>query len=193
MKTEELNQEKIVAFIYRMKAARAGGNVNRFHTMTTLCKNTVAQHSFGVAVMMDQMYDGKAPAHMLRAALYHDIAEAQFGDIPSPAKRAMDSADLRLAEDKYMKSNGLWTELNDWERWQLKSLDILDGLWYCAEEMGLGNRRIVEAWNNYRSYLFDHVKNAEPFMGREHYNEALDFIGAISGSLQAEMEHYLGH
>ena len=64
----------------------AGSEVLRYHTVTTLMRETVGHHSHGVACLT-LLLNPNAGRELLTAALWHDLAEHQTGDIPSPAKR----------------------------------------------------------------------------------------------------------
>ncbi len=188
MRTDELQLEKAVAFVAKYNLARAGGNVRRYHTHRVLCEDTVASHSWGVAVILDILFDGGAPAKLLRAALYHDVAEHVYGDIPSPAKRLFNSDELRKCEDSLMKQHGMFTVLNDWERYILKIADLLDGLNFCTEERERGNGTLISVWNTYYEYI--KVKLADGLQQfPEHMNsEVFRNIGHINGVLWARME-----
>lgn len=192
MKREELEAEMLSAFVARFNAVRAGGSVRRYHTHRVLCEDTVASHSYGVAVMLDLMYEGRAPAHMLRAALYHDVAEYMFGDIPSPAKRLFNSSDLRTAEDQFMRSHGLFTELSEWERFVLKMADLFDGLMFCTEERERGNATLVVIWNTYYKYIKEKMESQLPIfqatVAHEIFYPVTERMGHITGCIWSRME-----
>ena len=72
----------------------AGSEVKRYHTVTTLVSETVGHHSHGVA-MMCLMFDPMASRQLLMAALFHDLAEHQTGDIP-PLLNVSSASAVRL-------------------------------------------------------------------------------------------------
>jgi len=188
MNKNELDQEKALAFIKQFNLARNGGGVRRYHTHRVTCEEVVATHSWGVAVIVDMLYAGNAPARVLRAALYHDVAEHVFGDIPSPAKRLFNNADLRQQEDKLMRDNGMFTELSDWERLVLKMADLFDGLAYCTEERERGNGGLVSIWNTYYVYIRDKLAELDKFKHEVYFNQVTDRLGYLSGLLWSRME-----
>jgi hypothetical protein len=51
-----------------------------------------------------------------------------------------------------MKDRGLFTELDEEERLVLKLADVIEGLCFCSEELGRGNRGVIPIWNRYREY-----------------------------------------
>jgi 5'-deoxynucleotidase YfbR-like HD superfamily hydrolase len=68
-------------------------SVKRWHVVKTSHPQTVAEHSFNVAIiaaeLMEKMYNKVPPAIELRVmklALLHDIHEVHSGDIPMTAK-----------------------------------------------------------------------------------------------------------
>lgn len=152
--SKETEMNEVESFQSKMDALRNGGTVRRYHTHYTAQQDTVASHSWGVATVVDALYAPiGAPAHMLRAALYHDIAEFHCGDIPSPAKRMLHSDALKKMEDAYMRDAGLFTELSESDRLILKYADILEGFMFCSEEVARGNKSIVPVFNKYSEFI----------------------------------------
>ena len=61
------------------------GRVRRWHTNPGL-EQSVAEHSWGVAVLM-YLENPHISPQLLMAALLHDVHELSFGDMPSPIKQ----------------------------------------------------------------------------------------------------------
>lgn len=149
----------------------AGTEVTRYHTVTTLVRETVGHHSHGVA-MLCVLLDPAASAKLLYAALVHDLAEHQLGDIPSPAKREYGIGDqVNMLETKLLSSVGLdIPDLSATEVRTLKLADIAQGALFCAREISLGNRQMSTVFHRYLSYaeqmvltgrereLFNHIR-----------------------------------
>lgn len=118
-----------------VKALRSGGTV-RYHAQPEIPSQTVAEHMWGVAMLVMMFYP-TCSALLLKAAISHDCGEVGIGDIPSPTKRRM--PELREAvkqmEDENMIDMGLDFEahLSETERTALKICDVLEGLWYTAK------------------------------------------------------------
>ena len=74
-------------WIRRHSWFRDAGDVTRFHTLRTIRQQSVAHHSWGVATLLLHVWP-EAPASVLRAALWHDVAEIETGDMPAPIKWA---------------------------------------------------------------------------------------------------------
>ena len=141
----------------------AGSEVKRYHTVTTLVSETVGHHSHGVAALC-LLFDPLASRQLLMAALFHDLAEFQTGDIPSPAKREfgiggkVDELELRL-----MTSAGIiMPHLNSEDKRTLKLSDVAQGALFCARELSLGNKRMRRIFDNYLSYADEMI-----LVGRE--------------------------
>lgn len=141
----------------------AGADVSRYHTVFTFNNETVGHHSHGVAMMV-LMMKPDASASLLKAALYHDLAEQIVGDIPSPAKRQfglgqrLDKLELAIIEEAGIENPALTDE----EARILKLADIAQGALFCAREIQLGNVRLIPVFTRYIIYASE--KNLE---GRE--------------------------
>jgi 5'-deoxynucleotidase YfbR-like HD superfamily hydrolase len=114
--------------------------------------------------MMALMMKPDASASLLKAALYHDLAEQVVGDIPSPAKRRFDLGErLDKLERAVIEEAGIENPaLTDEEARILKLADIAQGALFCAREIQLGNKRLIPVFTRYISYASE--KNLE---GRE--------------------------
>lgn len=152
----------------------AGTEVKRYHTVTTLITETVGHHSHGVA-MMALMIDPAASRELLLAALMHDLAEHQVGDIPSPAKREYGIGEqVSELEDRLMRAAGLvMPDLSKRDARTLKLADIAQGALFCAREMSLGNRRMQAILDRYLGY-------AEGMMLTEYEKEIFKMIKDIA-------------
>jgi 5'-deoxynucleotidase YfbR-like HD superfamily hydrolase len=130
-----------------------GAEVIRYHTVFTFNNETVGHHSHGVAMMV-LMMKPDASASLLKAALYHDLAEQVVGDIPSPTKRQsglgkhLDKLELAIIEDAGIEN----PKLTDEEARVLKLADIAQGALFCAREIQLGNKRLIPVFTRYIIY-----------------------------------------
>lgn len=131
----------------------AGSEVKRYHTVTTLVSETVGHHSHGVA-MLCLLFDPMASRQLLMAAMFHDLAEHQTGDIPSPAKREFGiGGKVDELEHRLMNAAGLiMPHLSDEDKRTLKLADVAQGALFCARELSLGNKRMRGIFDRYLSY-----------------------------------------
>ena len=131
----------------------AGAEVKRYHTVTTLISETVGHHSHGVA-MLCLLFKPDAERELLFAALCHDLAEHQTGDIPSPAKREFGiGGRVDELEERLMSYVGIhMPNLSTEDKRILKLADIAQGAMFCARELSLGNKRMRAIFDRYISY-----------------------------------------
>lgn len=126
-----------------LQALREGGQVQRLHATPHLQPNTVAQHSWGMAMLLRALYPGEPPQHLLWAVLTHDVPERWLGDTPAPAKwnRRIGVA-LKLAEQDISRRLNINFTLTVEEQAWLHGLDAADLWLYCLEERSLGNSMV---------------------------------------------------
>lgn len=109
---------------------------------------TNAAHSWGVAAIVDYIHPA-ADKGLILEALYHDVAEGEFGDMPAPGKKALGGVRqaLHAAEHAKRVNLGIWMDgLGPEDRMLVKAADIFDLMFYCLEERELGNRNLHGAW-----------------------------------------------
>lgn len=152
-----------MSLLNAIEKCRTGAQVRRYHTAPCSRTQTVGEHSCNMALMYHQIcqeYGESCSPKLLLAILYHDVPEGQFGDIPSPAKRAFASEDLEIAERNWLIHLGAPTEsdLSDADRWMLKALDQLEGAYTCAEQWRCGNQPMRDIGRRYVEYLAEHCK-----------------------------------
>ena len=130
-----------------------GAEVTRYHTLSTLQRETVGHHSHGVALLVT-LLQPEARAEVLRAALLHDLAEHLTGDIPSPAKRLYGIGEqVSTVEHSLLEAAGFkLPPLTPDEHRLLKLADLAHGALFCVREIGLGNRRMLEVFRRYMTY-----------------------------------------
>jgi 5'-deoxynucleotidase YfbR-like HD superfamily hydrolase len=127
-----------------------GAETERYHTIRTLQRETVGHHSHGVAMFVVLMGGGE---EVLRAALYHDLAEHILGDIPSPAKKKYGIGEqVNELEDQLLKSVGFGIALGDRSKRILKFADIFQGMSFCTREVKMGNTKLASVFYRYKTY-----------------------------------------
>lgn len=129
----------------------------RFHTKTTIKENTIAQHSFGVAWFCAMLSETQPRTELLLAAMSHDMAEFDIGDVPAPTKRRIPVMGelLHALESQVLEDSGFNypATLTEEEKRILKLADCMDGMAFCIQEVRLGNRDIIPALNNFMDYI----------------------------------------
>ena len=151
--------------VEKIKAAREGADVQRFHTSRTIRTNTVGLHSFNMLSMLRILYPDDPPIELVWAILEHDIPERWIGDTPAPAKwwgilnkEAELNTEVMLTEEIFGEFHG-WTKNTELIRW-LRGLDILECICEIKDELLMGNdamkkiyvRAVVYAKSNAANY-----------------------------------------
>jgi 5'-deoxynucleotidase len=124
---------------------RDAGSVQRYHTTRTHRRQTIAEHSWGVATLLMMVCDNP-PARLLGAALLHDVPEVITGDVPAPAKwRSKPLTDaLAELEAEWMATFKMeFPELDEAEARLLKWADSIELVLWCLEEVEMGNRPML--------------------------------------------------
>jgi hypothetical protein len=127
--------------------ARGGGSVQRCHTVRHAGSYSNAEHSWGVAMLLLQLY----PEHsrrLLAVALVHDIPEAVTGDVPATVKHG--SGDDHEFDDHILAAWDLPTlgSLNADEKLVLKTCDKLELWLWAREQLSMGNNFSIEVVEN---------------------------------------------
>jgi len=132
-----------------------GASVKRFHTVPTVGNETVGEHSFSVAMVCLALTEGKASAQLIKAALFHDLAEQHTGDAPATSKWAnpMLKTVLQAMEESFEESNGLVVDLPPQDKLLLKWADMLSLLIYCKSQRDLGNKNMNVIFSRGVEYL----------------------------------------
>ena len=133
-----------------------GGATKRYHTHDTLRQQSVAEHSFGVAMFCYLLADHSPSANLLIAALSHDLAEHRVGDVSSPVKREhpeLRSLIYRIEKGVLAKFGFEPADLTPAEERTLKIADNLEGIHNCIRERTLGNIGVAIVFMRYCSYI----------------------------------------
>ena len=124
-------------------------HVKRWHIVQTSREQTVAEHSFAVAVISGSLavkmgwpeidsYAGQLS--LLHWALSHDLIEVKTGDIPTPFKAVLGAAALDQAEG-VVDAHYAATR-REMERTSggmiVKLADMIDAVWFLTD-CGIGN------------------------------------------------------
>lgn len=124
---------------------RAAGAVKRFHTVPTHGHQTVAEHSFYMCLIINKIADNPS-ANLFRAALFHDLPEHETGDVPATTKWQYPGIadELLTAELAFIGRHGLSVTLSEREWLTLKYADMAELVYYCIDQLNLGNKNMKE-------------------------------------------------
>lgn len=123
---------------------RDAGAVKRYHVKRTHRTQTVAEHTFGMLMLLKQVMNPTFPSHGLwriyEAVMHHDLPELMTGDIPAPIKRAHPELGP-LMDEIESDMHPLYQEygLSAEEGALLKWADRAELVLWCLEEYRMGN------------------------------------------------------
>ena len=154
-----------------------GGAIKRYHTLETIGEQSVASHSWGVAMILQYLEPNVSKEAILRA-LTHDVAELFTGDIPAPVKWANpDLVEvLKRIEDKYESDIGIGFKLSPEETALGKQADMFELLVFCVRQRRLGNTNMNEVFSNGVEYLASSNLNSKG-------KELLGYLTKIYGGI----------
>ena len=136
-----------------MQNKRQSGNVTRWHTIPTIKRQTVAEHSWGVALICMELWPQSKI--LVEAALCHDLGEYFTGDSPWPVKQsnAVFKKELSTMETEHLKKINAFVNLTDEEQSYLKIADMLEVMYYALEEITMGNQLFKEIFERAKNYI----------------------------------------
>ena len=128
--------------------ARTGGRVERCHRHTHTGSYSVAMHSWGVAMLMWQLWPQDF-GRLGPVCLAHDLAECLTGDMPFPVGQRF--PELREQLDRV--ETRFWyhydlpgiTGLSPADRRKIRACDSLEFYIWCREELERGNNHMNQA------------------------------------------------
>ena len=148
---------------------RGASNIQRCHNFLTHDVCTVGKHCWNVVSLL-LVYNSNPSLDLIKACQFHDVHELYTGDIPSNVK--FDSPDLgeiltRLENDFETRFFGspLAKNLTEDDYHWLKLCDVIELMYWCAEEFSMGNksdrfmRVCYKVYVAIKQYLNDHYLN----------------------------------
>lgn len=132
--------------LVKTKLYRDAGAVNRYHAVRTQRTQTIAEHTFGMLMLIKQVTEGQSEhglqsrAVLYEAVMHHDLPELMTGDIPAPIKRAHPELGplLDSIEQCMYPLYQVYT-LTQEEAALLKWADRMELVLWCLEEVRMGN------------------------------------------------------
>lgn len=141
--------------LFRVIQVRAGGRVRRCHNVLTTGVYSVAEHSWGAAMLFHALWPDEFPS-MALAVLTHDVAEAVVGDIPSPTIRYTNTRELLEGiEERVNERYGVadLSNLTGDQYDKLKAVDRLELYLWAIEQRLQGNQFAREVEEEIAFYL----------------------------------------
>ena len=152
------------------------GAVKRYHAKRTHLYQTVADHAWGVALIITRLHPNPR-ADLLKAAILHDAHELVTGDIPYTVKAANPELKTLLTRLERNAENDMGMDFRiekelipeDW--FWLKAADMMELVLYVRSELLLGNRHILPIWDRGREVLRSSIHTPEPIINLLSYVE----------------------
>lgn len=127
---------------------RMASVVTRWSTTPCIHRQSIAEHSFYVALYTDAIthllkWDDRLRYHALHWALVHDMPETVTSDIPGPVKRIVTSAKmLKQTEDSIFHDLGemYFPEPTEIIKRVVKAANLIDEVFYLRTEILMGNK-----------------------------------------------------
>ena len=161
-----------------MLRIRHGAGVRRYHTWPTIGEQTVAAHSWGVAMILLKL-DPDISGQAVAAALAHDIAEGTTGDVPAPAKWLNPGLAYQLDVSEAQANNQMninyAEELNKYEFTLVKAADMLELMFFCLEQRLLGNQRMDPIMQNGYDWMYKNI--SKEWRGTMNAREWAQYLG----------------
>lgn len=147
--------------------------VKRWSTVQTIRQQSVAEHSYNVAIMAERIAmrlfpNGYHPSRnypivgeLLHMALHHDRLEAITGDFPSYMKRFVNEIDV-MENVTAAKDDKDITEASDSGllRFIIKCADYVDACVFLRMEVSLGNKSVEYHLRHLEQRFRDFVKDS---------------------------------
>jgi 5'-deoxynucleotidase YfbR-like HD superfamily hydrolase len=154
------------------------GGVLRFHAVPGMTKQTVAEHSWGVVVILTQIFP-EVGGNAIRHALFHDIAEVETGDIPHPFKQKHPVINeyIKQEELNVFARFGIRHEcLTDREQHAIKIADCLEGMTYCVNRYQAGERAAAQPFEVWATFL-------EAYPPLKSFPKAADYLDYLKSEM----------
>jgi hypothetical protein len=128
---------------------REGGHVRRCHCFPHHGEYDVAQHSFHMLILLEELHPDP-PLALYSAILRHDLYERWTGDSPAAVKRIV--PEFRTVTHQAEQFVERHTGIERWKhgvlgpdnlRW-VKALDNLEFLMWCNDQIALGSKVALE-------------------------------------------------
>ena len=163
--------------IDRLELLFRGGGVARYHSEPSMHKQSVAEHSWRVMVLLLHFWP-QCPARTLKAALFHDVSEGYHGDVPAPVKRVPSlRAHYDDMEKAFLEHVGLTEhfDLPAAENARLKVCDYLELCITCKAQQGRAPARVFTNGYRYVAELLNGPLRSDPMI-----NTLVEFLARVS-------------
>lgn len=121
----------------RLIALREAATVVRCHIMPAHRRPSVGEHSYNMVNMLLVLHPDP-PMGLIKACMWHDVAERWLGDMPAPTKRRVSG--FEDMESHILSVLQLGYSLSEEDQRWLHGLDKAEILLWAKEELTMGNQ-----------------------------------------------------
>ena len=150
------NLEQSINMIDSIFEIMACGVDNRYHTLDTIGEQSIASHSWGVAIILEYL-EPNVSKDLIMKALTHDVTEAYTGDMPSPIKWSHPEFKeiLNRVEEEYEEVLGIdqYNIISDEEKILYKQADMFELLFFCMKQRRMGNTNMNKVFSKGVEFL----------------------------------------
>lgn len=116
-------------------------NVKRYHTVTTIGEQNNGHHTLRMLIILRYLLDDNVPSDLIWATVYHDLPEKETGDIPAMVKWEQPVIATAFAniERRWYSEMDITAKVAPHDKLVLDLADKMELVWYCTEQMQLGN------------------------------------------------------
>jgi 5'-deoxynucleotidase YfbR-like HD superfamily hydrolase len=142
---------------YHAVIFREASHVERVHTIPHYGSYTVGQHCYDMLSLLFVLHDNPS-VRLIKAIMFHDLAERWTGDIPAPAKHASNEFHLDIIglEERIKNSIDIFKDdemLTKEEQNWLITLDKLELLLWAKDQVAMGNSNAAAVLGGVISFL----------------------------------------
>lgn len=133
--------------LLQIQLLRQSGHVRRVHTFKHHGEYRVSDHSYNALTILLHLYPGDPSMTLVRALLHHDCGERVLGDLPATAKwrypllgELYETVERDVIQNAHPQVHAALEALTPAERAWLRVCDGLELLFWCSDQMELGNK-----------------------------------------------------
>lgn len=145
--------------LHQTLSLRASGHVRRWHTLSHLGQQTVAEHSAQALTILFMLHPAPS-VNLIKTVLFHDHAERYVGDVPAPVlyaneeyRAVYDEMEMSFFQNEMPFVYDAIADLNDEDRLWAKGVDILELILWCEDQIMLGNQHAKIVGARGKKYL----------------------------------------
>lgn len=146
--------------------SRMAGRIRRLHIRPMNGEEqNVAAHTWGLTMILLDLFPDISRDGLI-FAIRHDVPEVVTGDIPANVKWAHPALEeaLEQREKEFLQKMGWKSEHTGVPSWEyenryIKIADRIELLFYCMEQMYLGNWLLADVYVNVRDKLMEDIED----------------------------------